>query len=92
MSNLTDFTKDELITYIQSILNVLNDIDGIVGDVPVSEQLSIALSQMANKTHEHKSYVPIEEFNTLKKKVELLIDLVGDIPVSEQINNAINVN
>lgn len=79
---VSDLTKDELITYIQSIL------DGIIGDVPVSEQLSIALGQMASKSHNHEEYVPRNEFDELKKQVEVLSKLVGDIPVSEQINMA----
>lgn len=86
-TQIADLTKEELITYIQSILDVLNR---IVGDVPVSEQLSIALNQMANKDHNHKDYVLRTEFNALKAEVERLNNLVGDVAVSEQINTAIN--
>ena len=68
-------SKDELITYFE----------GIIGDVPVSEQLSIALNQMA--TNESVKELR-NEINELKKQIDLLSDLVGDIPVSEQISNA----
>ena len=73
-------SKDEVITYIQSIL------DGIVGDTPVSEQLSAALKQMA---YESEVQVLREEIEELKAQVNELSNLVGDISVSEQINNAI---
>lgn len=89
-TQIADLTKEELITYIQSILDVLNKIDGIVGDVPVSEQLSIALGQMANKAHVHENYVDRVEFDALKSEIERLGNLVGDVAVSEQINTAIN--
>jgi hypothetical protein len=92
MSNLADLTKDELITYIQSILNVLNGIDGLVGDVPVSEQLGAALERMALKDHMHDNYVTRNEIEEIKQKIEKLFDLVGDTTVSEQINAAININ
>ena len=68
---------DELITYL----------DSIVGDVPVSEQLSIALNQMAKDTSVQELR---DEINELKKQVSALSDLVGDIPVSEQIYSATN--
>ena len=87
---LSDLTKDELIDYIQSILNAFNNFDGIVGDVPVSEQLSAALSQMATKSHKHDEYATCDEVDDLKRKVEMLIDLVGDVSVSEQIDAAIH--
>lgn len=89
-TQIADLTKEELITYIQSILDVLNKIDGIVGDVPVSEQLSVALNQMASKTHTHENYIVRAEFDVLKAEVERLNSLVGDVAVSEQINTAIS--
>ena len=89
-TQIADLTKEELITYIQSILGVLNRIDGIVGDVPVSEQLSVALNQMASKAHTHENYAIREELDALKAEVERLNNLVGDVAVSEQINTAIN--
>ena len=69
---------------------ILNNIHTLIGDTPVSEQLDAALSHMATKDHTHDEYVPRAEFDALKRKVELLIELVGDIPVSEQINTAIH--
>jgi hypothetical protein len=90
MPNLADLTKDELITYIQYLLDALNNFDGIVGDVPVSEQLSVALAQMADKTHTHEDYALRKELNALKLEIEKLTDLVGDVAVSEQINAALN--
>lgn len=71
-------------------LDLQKMVDGIIGDVPVSEQLSLALEHMADKDHKHEEYVSREEFNALKRDVDKLIDLIGDTPVSEQINEAIN--
>lgn len=82
--------QDSITTYIQSILNAFSNLDGIIGDIPVSEQLSDALSQMASKSHVHDEYVTRKEYDTLKKQVDMLINLVGDTSVSEQINTAIN--
>lgn len=67
-----------------------NTIDSLIGDIPVSEQLGIALEHMASKEHIHENYATRDEVEELKKKVEMLIDLVGDVPVSEQIYNTIN--
>ena len=75
---------------IQSLNNIYDDINSLVGDTPVSEQLSIALNRMAEKSHTHNEYVTQDEYNVLKNQVEALIDLVGDIAVAEQISNAIN--
>lgn len=69
--------------------DVLNNIHSLIGDTPVSEQLGIALSRMAEKDHVHDCYVPLSEFIALKKKVDELESLVGDTPVSVQINEAI---
>lgn len=63
-------------------------IDNLIGDTPVSVQLSAALSQMASKDHTHPDYVSRKEFEKLKQIVENLISLVGDESVAIQINNA----
>lgn len=89
MSALSTLNKDELITYLQTIIDSLNGFDEIIGDVPVSEQLSIALSKMADKSHTHENYVVHEEFNKLKTEVERLTSLIGDTSVSEQTSEAI---
>ena len=65
----------------------MNDFDtlaGLVGDTPVSEQISMAI-----KTHTHDDYATRDEVEELKKQLEALIRLVGDVPVSEQLNVAI---
>lgn len=67
-----------------------NTIDTLIGDVPVSEQLSAALERMASKDHVHFEYATHEEVEELKRKIEMLVDLVGDVSVSEQIHIAIN--
>lgn len=66
----------------------VDTLDNLIGDVPVSEQLSSALERMATKEHTH-DYATRDEVEELKKKVEMLIDLVGDVPISEQIALAI---
>ena len=63
---------------------LLNVISTLVGDMPVSEQISIALSN-----HSHEKYVTRDEMIVLAQKINKLIELVGDTPVSEQIQNAI---
>ncbi len=68
---------------------LIDDLDGIVGDVPVSEQLAVALSRMAVKDHKHEDYATRAELMELKRVVEKLVELVGDVPVSEQIYNVI---
>lgn len=72
----------------KEVNEVLENIDAVIGDVPVSVQLSAALGRMATKEHEHPEYVSRSEFDELRSMVELLIALVGDVPVSEQINSA----
>lgn len=89
-TKVTDLTSDELLTHIQYIIDALDNFNGIVGDTPVSEQLSIALSQMASKSHAHENYVTRTEYDTLKQVVDTLISLVGDTSVTEQISAAIN--
>ena len=63
-------------------------ISSLVGDVPVSEQISSALEHIAKKDHIH-NYATIDEVEELKKKIEALMDLVGDISVAEQIAAAL---
>jgi hypothetical protein len=64
-----------------------NIIEPIVGDTPVSAQLSTALCGMASKD----DVVDLRhDVNELRKEVGKLIALVGDTPVSEQINNVIS--
>ena len=66
-----------------------NTLDSLIGDVPVSEQLSAALERMAPKEHTHSEYATRDEVEELKRKIDMLIDLVGDERVAVQINNAI---
>ena len=73
----------------KQVNEVLENIDAVIGDVPVSVQISAALGRMAPKEHTHSEYVPYSDFEELKSMVELLMALVGDVPVSEQINAVI---
>ena len=68
--------------------NLKYEIDALIGDVPVSEQLAVALSRMAPKDHTH-DYATSSEVEELKRKIEMLMDLVGDSPVAEQIQTAL---
>lgn len=77
-------------TNMRSLDDIYNDFTSLVGDTPVSEQLSIALNKMAEKSHIHNEYVTREEYDKLQTQLEMLVDLVGDVAVSEQISNAIN--
>ena len=72
-------------TNMRSLDDIYNDLTSLVGDTPVSEQVSIAL-----QSHIHNEYVTREEYDKLKSQLETLIDLVGDEALSEQISNAIN--
>jgi lipid A disaccharide synthetase len=56
------------------------NIEELIGDRPVSEQISNAM-QGYNVTR--------AEFEALKKEVAKLAELLGDSPVSEQINKAL---
>lgn len=60
------------------------NIEELVGDTPVSEQISVAI-----KNHSHNEYATREEVEVLKRKIELLVSLIGDYPVSQQIYDAI---
>lgn len=87
MSNLNGLTIDELIiTYIQPIYDKLGAIEATIGDIPVSEQICVALNSAADKMITQKLS---EEINIIKRKVDNLIDLVGDTSVAEQISMAI---
>lgn len=66
-----------------------NTIDGLIGDVPVSEQLAAALERMAPKDHTHE-YATKSEVEDLKQKIEVLMDLIGDTSVADQIAMALN--
>lgn len=67
----------------------IDTLDTLIGDMPISEQLGIALEHMAPKAHKHTEYADRNEVEDLKKKIELLLALVGDTPVSDQIADAI---
>lgn len=73
----------------KTIDEVIDSIDALIGDTPVSHQLSVALNNMASKDHTHDECVPREEFNELKKIVDQLVVLVGDRSVAEQISMAV---
>lgn len=64
-------------------------LSNLIGDVPVSEQLSAALSRMATKDHTH-DYATREEIEDLKGKLDMLMELVGDTRVADQIAMALN--
>ena len=85
LSSMIPRTSD-IILFLQ---NLINNLDGIVGDVPVAEHLSIALNHMATKEHKHEEYASREEVEELKREVERLTNLIGDVSVSEQISKAI---
>lgn len=67
-----------------------NTIENLIGDTPVSVQLDVALSRLADKDHLHENYVTRDEFNVLKSQIDMLLDLVGDKSVADQISAAIN--
>lgn len=73
-------------------MDISDQINTLIGDVPVSEQLSIALGRLASKDHTHDNYVTLDDFNELKRQFEALASLIGDIPVSAQINAALKNN
>ena len=63
--------------------DAISELQALVGDTPVSEQISAALY-----THDHNDYASREDFNELKKIVMQLCDMMGDTAVSEQISTA----
>ena len=73
-------------------MDISDQINTLIGDVPVSEQLSIALGHLAPKDHTHGNYVTLNDFNELKRQLEALSNLIGDMPVSAQINAALKNN
>lgn len=66
-------------TYEQAIEKIFS----LIGDTPVSEQISVALYEIVKH-----DYVPRAEFEALQATVDQLVSLVGDTPVSEQISAA----
>ena len=65
----------------QDIKTIIDEcIHDIVGDTPVPNQLNNAINN-----HIHKGYVTREEYNALKKQVDMISDLVGDTSVASQI-------
>lgn len=87
---VTDLTSDELITHIQHLTDVLDEIRSIVGDTPVSEQISVALDYVAPKKYVHEECVSRAEHDALKQRVDAIASLIGDTSVAEQISTAIN--
>lgn len=71
---------------------ISNTLDSLIGDVPISEQLSAALERMAPKDHTHVNYATHDEVEELKRKIEWLMDMIGDTPIAEQIHTAIKNN
>lgn len=69
--------------------SILEALAPIIGDTPVSEQISAALELMASKKYVHDNYVTLDDFEELKRKFEALEVLVGDTPVSTQISAAL---
>lgn len=67
----------------------LDTLDALIGDVPVSEQISMALAHVSSIDHTHDNYATRDEVEELKQKINVLIDLVGDTPISEQIHMAL---
>ncbi len=63
----------------------LDTLFSLVGDTPVSEQIAIALKDMAPKAHMHTECADRNEVQELKRKIDLLLELVGDTPVADQI-------
>lgn len=92
MVNGTDITLTQsgIAADSKAVGDALNNMENIVGDTPVSVQLSIALDRMAERHHVHNEYAMRDDVEELKKKIDILIDLVGDMPVAKQISMAIN--
>lgn len=73
----------------KSIAERFDVIDSLIGDTPVSVQISDAIYHKAERDHEHEEYALLDEFEKLKEIVDQLVNLVGDTSVAEQINAAI---
>ena len=69
--------------------SILETLAPIIGDTPVSVQISAALEPMASKNYVHDNYVTLDDFEELKRQFEAL---VGDTSVSEQISTALKNN
>ena len=69
--------------------SILEALAPIIGDMPVSEQISVALEPMASKKYVHDNCISLDDFEELKKKIEALESLVGDTSVSSQIAAAL---
>lgn len=67
----------------------MENIYNLIGDVPVSHQISEAMEHMAPKQHTHEEYASRNEVEDLKRKIDLLLKLVGDTSVADQISMAI---
>jgi polyhydroxyalkanoate synthesis regulator phasin len=66
---------------------IIETLERMVGDTPVSVQIATALHETASREDMNALR---SDLNALREKVEKLIMLVGDTPVSEQINMTIN--
>ena len=65
----------------QDIKTIIDEyIHDIVGDTPVPNQINNAINN-----HIHKECVTREEYDALKKQVDMISDLVGDTSVASQI-------
>jgi hypothetical protein len=84
-----DIVERSLIDEIDSIYKLLDNMEHIIGDVPVSSQLSTAINRLADKTHSHDCYATREEVELLRNEIDRLNQLVGDTTVAEQINTAL---
>ena len=67
----------------------LDTLSTLIGDTPVSEQIAVALKDMAPKAHIHHECADRKEVEELKQKVELLLTLIGDTSVADQITMAL---
>ena len=67
----------------------LDTLLSLIGDTPVSEQIAVAIQDMAPKAHMHHECADRKEVEELKQKIELLLQLVGDTPVADQIAMAV---
>lgn len=92
MVNGTDITLTQsgIAADAKAVGDAFNNMENIVGDTPVSVQLSLVLDRMAEKHHVHDGYAMQDDVEELKKKIDMLIDLVGDISVAQQISMAMN--
>lgn len=62
----------------------VDTLSSLVGDMPVSEQIAIAILR-----HDHKDCAKSTDVEELKQKIEELFNLVGDESVAEQIEAAL---